>query len=344
MPVLIDRGPLGVRLFAPTEQDRGKSLPEFRPEDSTCIALGVLNNMADLALEQTERQIAQLLDAAASNLVVLLRFYSLPGLQRGEWGQRHLKRFRYYEVDDLWDHRLDGLIVTGAEPRTADLRMEPYWRALTEVFDWAEDNTISTIASCLAVHAAVLYFDGINRQSLDQKCFGVFNFEKVSNDHLVDGLPPRFEMPHSRWNEIPEDSLRSAGYGILVRADRYGVDTFVKQKRSLFVFFQGHPEYEAWTLFGEYRRDIARFLAGEHKSYPEMPHGYFDQESKGILDAFRAKVLNNPHTGLMATFPSDQLAGKLLHTWRAVAAKTYDNWLKHMATLKAERAGRVVRF
>ncbi len=342
MPVLIDRGPHGVRLFSSTEQDRGKRPPTFRPEDSTCIALGVLNNMGDLALEQTERQISQLLDAAAATLVVLLRFYSLPDLQRGEWGQRHLKRFGYYEVDALWDHRLDGLIVTGAEPRTADLRMEPYWRTLTGVFDWAEENTISTIASCLAVHAAVLYFDGINRQSLDQKCFGIFNFEKVSDDHLVNGLPPRFEMPHSRWNEIPEDPLRSAGYDILVRADRYGVDTFVKQKRSLFVFFQGHPEYEAWTLFGEYRRDIARFLAGEQKPYPEMPHGYFDQEATSILDAFRAKALDNPHAELMATFPSDQLAGKLPHTWRTVAAKTYNNWLKYLATQKAERAGRAV--
>lgn len=339
MPILIDSGLLGVRLFAATEKGRGKKPPKFRPTDSNCIELGVLNNMPDLALEQTERQISQLLDAAASNLVVLLRFYSLPDLQRGEWGQRHLNRLGYYEIDDLWDHRLDGLIVTGAEPRTADIRMEPYWRTLTAIFNWADDNTMSTIFSCLAVHAAVLYFDGIDRQALDEKCFGVFDFDKVSNHHLMDGLPPRFEMPHSRWNEIPEAPLRSTGYDILVRADHYGVDTFVKQRRSLFVFFQGHPEYEAWTLFGEYRRDVARFLAGEQQFYPEMPQGYFDRDSATILNAFRARALDNPHKELMETFPSDQLAGKFSHTWRTTAARTYGNWLKHLAAQKDKCTG-----
>ena len=37
-----------------------------------------------------------------------------------------------------------------------------------------------------------------------------------------------------------------------------GVDTFIKQDAGLFIFFQGHPEYEAQTLMGEYRRDISR--------------------------------------------------------------------------------------
>lgn len=334
---MIDRGRLGLRLFAATEAHRGKKPPKFQRQDANCIALGVLNNMPDLALEQSERQILQLLDAAASDFLVMVRFYALRDLQRGEWGQRYLQRLSYYQVDDLWNDRLDGLIVTGAEPRMAGLKMESYWRSLTEVFNWAEDNTISTILSCLAVHAAVLYLDGIDRRPLGQKCFGVFEFERVSNNHLVNALPPQFAMPHSRWNEIPEDPLRSAGYNILARADRYGVDTFLKQRKSLFVFFQGHPEYEAWTLFGEYRRDITRFLAGEQSFYPEMPEGYFDERSTKILEVFRAQALDNPSKELMAAFPSDQLAGRLMHCWRDVAAKMYDNWLKHMVAKKAER-------
>jgi hypothetical protein len=32
---------------------------------------------------------------------------------------------RYRDVAELWDSRLDGLVVTGTEPRTADLRDEP---------------------------------------------------------------------------------------------------------------------------------------------------------------------------------------------------------------------------
>jgi homoserine O-succinyltransferase len=52
-------------------------------------------------------------------------------------------------------------------------------------------------------------------------------------------------MPHSRWNEIPEEALLACGYRVLTRSEDAGVDAFVKQRNSLFVFFQGHPEYDA---------------------------------------------------------------------------------------------------
>jgi hypothetical protein len=57
-------------------------------------------------------------------------------------------------------------IVTGAEPRAARLTDEPYWTALTQVMDWARENTISSVYSCLAVHAAVLHMDGVERHKL----------------------------------------------------------------------------------------------------------------------------------------------------------------------------------
>ncbi len=42
------------------------------------------------------------------------------------------------------NRRFDGVIITGTEPKQADLRQEPYWNALAEVMDWAETNTSST--------------------------------------------------------------------------------------------------------------------------------------------------------------------------------------------------------
>jgi len=293
--------------------------------------------MPDLALEQTERQIFKLLDAAAGRKIIFLELYALPTLTRGEWGQRHLSRMNYRGVKDLWNRRLDGLIVTGAEPRAADLTLETYWRTLTEVFDWAENNTISTIASCLAVHAAVFHFDRINRYPLDKKCFGVFNFKRISDDQLFSGNPPQFQMPHSRWNEIRERDVVSCGYDVLVKADHHGVDTFVKRGKSLFVFFQGHPEYEAWTLFGEYRRDVERFLTGRQEAYPDMPLGYFDRKARSTLRAFRDRAPKDRQNRSMANFPSSQLSGRLIDPWRAVAARTYANWLEHIAERKGRR-------
>lgn len=335
MPVLLDSGPCGRRLFAPTEQAHPTEIPAFRVSDPHCIELGLVNNMPDLALEQTERQILKLLHDAAGDLVVCLRLYALPDVPRGELGQRHLSRLHYRDIDELWNSRLDGVVITGAEPRCPDLASEPYWHTLSETFDWAEYNTASTIASCLAVHAAVLHFDRINRQPLEEKRFGVFEFEKVCDSDLLEGVQPKLAMPHSRWNEICEDDLTCAGYDVLLRDHRYGVDTFTKHRKNLFVFFQGHPEYEAWTLLGEYRRDIARYLNGEQETYPAMPEGYFDQDSASLLEVFRDRALRNRRKELMASFPSDRLAGKLTDAWHAPAVKTFERWLQYIAWQKS---------
>ena len=76
------------------------------------------------------------------------------------------------------------------------------------------------------------------------------------------------QIPHSRWNEVRADALNSCGYEILVQSAQAGVDLFVKKKKdSLFVHFQGHPEYGTRTLLKEYRRDIKRFLRGEREKH-----------------------------------------------------------------------------
>ena len=36
---------------------------------------------------------------------------------------------------------------------------------------------------------------------------------------------------------------------------------FVKQRKSLSIYLQGHPEYDPEALFREYRRDIREFVA-----------------------------------------------------------------------------------
>ena len=55
--------------------------------------------------------------------------------------------------------QLDGLIVTGNEPKSKSLKDEPYWPALSQVIDWVRVHTYSTICSCRAAHAAVFASD-----------------------------------------------------------------------------------------------------------------------------------------------------------------------------------------
>ena len=178
--------------------------------------------------------------------------------------------------------------ITGTEPRQANLRDEPYWGALTEVFSWAEENTSTAVLSCLAAHASVLHSDGIGRHRLLDKRFGVFDSTKQSNHHqLTNDLANRIRFPHSRWNEVRAEELTFCGYSVLTQSLEAGVDLFVKRKKkSLFVHFQGHPEYSERTLLKEYRRDIKRFLAGERETYPSMPAGYFDAAATQCLNDF----------------------------------------------------------
>jgi homoserine O-succinyltransferase len=308
-----------------TQERRGKN-----------IKLALINNMPDAALEDTEMQFFELLDSAAGDIPVSLELYSLPEIPRNGQGTQRLRDF-YLGINDLLNCRFDGVIMTGTEPRRPDLRDEPYWSALASVLDWAEQNTVSTVLSCLAAHAGVLHSDGIPRHPLGDKKFGVFDFEKSHGHVLTNDIGNVIRIPHSRWNEVRADALTSCGYDVLAQSADAAVDLFVKKKKnSLFVHFQGHPEYGARTLLKEYRRDIKRFLRKERETYPSVPHGYFDAESSKHLADFRETALADPREDLLGAFPDAAVASTLQNTWHASAVSLYRTWLQYIASRKAE--------
>jgi homoserine O-succinyltransferase len=291
------------------------------------VQIALINNMPDPVLEDTESQFVDLLGAASGDIPVRVSFFSLPGIPRCERAQERIATV-YRGLDSLWDGRFDALIITGTEPRHADLRQEAYWASLVNVLNWAEENTRSTILSCLAAHASVLHSEGIPREPLANKQFGVFSFRKANNHRLTSGTGDAIEIPHSRWNEVPRGALTSCGYTILTDSAEAGVDLFLKQRRqSLFVYFQGHPEYRNETLLKEYRRDIRRFLKGARDTYPSQPHGYFDLESGEALSAFQAHAMRHRCEQTMAEFPEGAVARNPGTTWRSTAEDIYRNWL-----------------
>jgi homoserine O-succinyltransferase len=300
----------------------------------TSVDIGLFNNMPDAALDATERQFRALLTAAADGIDVKLTLYTLPEVPRTDFGRRQVSKFA--PLDSLWSSHHDGLIVTGTEPKAADLKDEPFWNSLTRVLEWAENNTYSTILSCLAAHAGILHLDGISRRPLGDKRFGVFECVRVSDHPLTAATPPRLQMPHSRWNEIPEQALLACGYRVLTKSDDAGVDAFVKEEKTLFVFFQGHPEYDAVTLLLEYRRDIGRYLRGERETYPTMPFGYFDDETVKALVALREKALLDRREELLVEFPTATAAAAVANTWRSTSESLYRNWLRYIAEHKRQ--------
>ena len=311
----------------------GLPLAEQGEASENCLHIGLINNMPDGVLLATERQFYTLLGLAAGEKTVRLSLFSLPGVPRSSRARHHIDSC-YSNIDDLWDSRLDGIIVTGAQPVAENLCDEPYWRSLTKVADWAENSGISAVWSCLAAHAVVLHTDGIGRRRLSTKLSGVFDCAKVSDHPLTADMPARMRVPHSRWNELPEDAIDDCGYHILTRSERAGADTFVKQRKSLSVIFQGHPEYEAESLLLEYRRDIRLFLRGERDSYPAMPQGCFDEEAVAQLTALRERALSHPAEDLLARLSAVLQAGQVRNTWRPAAVALYRNWLKYLSTGK----------
>ena len=338
MPLIVDGGLISTR-WAEKKEMRPALLPQGQDFDANCLRIAFINNMPDPALEDTEMQFCDLLDAAAVDVQVLLKLYYLPEVPRGVRAQQHINKF-YFDIKDLWNSAFDGVIITGTEPKQRNLREEPYWGTLASVLDWAQRNTSSAVLSCLAAHASVLHNDGIGRHALADKQFGVFDYGKPCTHPLTNGTSSVVSIPHSRWNEVREDELRACGYLTLTKSAETGVDLFVKgMGKSLFVHFQGHPEYGTHTLMKEYRRDIRRYLTRERETYPSMPHGYFEPESAKRLNEFRETSLLHRDEKLLAVFPAE-VVETVKNTWHSSANRLYCNWLQYLELKKTRIVSR----
>jgi homoserine O-succinyltransferase/O-acetyltransferase len=301
-------------------------------QDDVTLVVGIINNMPDAALESTERQFRSLLSEAFPPLTVRLRMFSVPERERSEEGRRYVDTY-YESIDALWPARLDGLIVTGAEPRAEHISHERYWPTLVKVVEWARENTSSTIWSCLAAHAAVYCLDGIERRRFATKLSGLFECAKVAEHAITRDIPARWQMPHSRQYDLSERDLVASNYHILSASRAAGADIFVKQAKSLFVFVQGHPEYDSDTLLREYRRDIRRFIAGERNDYPEIPRGYLDEEAEARYKLYRDSIgSGNRNIADASSVPSPD--GSMTFAWREVALGLYANWLSYLYAQK----------
>ena len=292
------------------------------------LTIGLINNMPDAALQATERQFMRLLRQAAGGIRIDFHCFSLPSVSRSQPVKSRIET-HYSDIADLDRLPIDGLIITGAEPNAAELSSETFWGDLAEIVEWAKDNTRSTIWSCLAAHAAVLYMDGVERKRLETKCSGVYDCINVSSHWLMNGLPSPFKIAHSRLNELRADELTGNGYQLLSHSTRGGVDCFAKDAGSQFIFFQGHPEYEALSLEREYLRDISRFLTGERDRYPGIPVGYFDAETEQRLAAFAVRAQTERRPALATELPERNLRQDI--ATGAAATVMFRNWLDFLS-------------
>jgi homoserine O-succinyltransferase/O-acetyltransferase len=312
------------------------AVPRAMPGPDEPILIGLVNNVPDAALHSTERQFSELLAAATPNARVHLALFSLPEVPRSEAAKAYIGQ-HYEDLAALWEAPLDGMIVTGMPPRAASLEDEPYWRSLTRLIDWAEEHTLSTVWSCLAAHAAVLHLDGIGRHALPEKLSGLYECVKAAHHPILAGTPSRWRVPHSRYNGLPKDALIAGGYRILSTSAAAGVDIFVKERGSLFLFSQGHPEYDPGALLREYRRDVAAYLSRRSDDYPRMPSAYFDKSEAAAFGGFRRRALTRRDPSLLKSFPAGATLARHAETWHGVALRVYANWVADLADRRALR-------
>jgi homoserine O-succinyltransferase/O-acetyltransferase len=302
--------------------------PDPRP-----VTVALVNNMPDAAFVDTEGQFRRAMAADPGAGTLDLRLYTISEMPRSEEVST-LIRSGYRDLDELWADPPDALIVTGTEPAQAQLPYEPYWPFLARLLEWAAESVPTTLLSCLASHASVLLFDGIERVPRATKCSGVFaGTVEDMGDPLTAGLPDLIRIPHSRINDVPEQAMIDAGYRIVIGSGPAGAGWAVatrKHREALFLLCQGHPEYSTLSLLREYRRDVRRSLFGRGGvPYPPLPEGYLRPEGAAILESFahRAAAPGADPRELWAGFPFEAAAAAVENTWAAPSAALYANWL-----------------
>lgn len=297
-------------------------------QDIRELHVGFLNMMPDAALEATERQFIRLVGGCNRIAQFFVYPFSLPGLPRGAATLEYIDRY-YSRFESLKKSGLDALIITGANVENPDLAQEPFWDPLMDVIDWAQENVASTLCSCLATHAVLKKFHGIERKPLAEKRWGVFSHKVSSPGHpLLREINTRFDVPHSRHNDISRQQLEKAGLGVLVESDEGGVHMAVSPDQFRLIYFQGHPEYDTNSLLKEYRREVFRYLNGELRCPPAFPEHYFSPGAARIADRFvQASEKALREDGRLPDFLEQEIEPLLDNTWGDTAKAIVANWL-----------------
>jgi len=309
-------------------------------QDIREMHVGLLNMMPDAALEATERQFFRLVGACNQIVQFHVHPFTIEGLKRSPEAQAHIAKY-YESFEQIKRDGLDALIISGANVSHPRLPEEDFWQPLSEVFFWAKENVTSILCSCLATHALIQYCYGIERTRLPAKRWGVFSHKLTDRSHpLVAEINTRFDVPHSRFNEIFQSDMERHGLKVLAVSQEAGVHLAVSPDGFRIVFFQGHPEYDDISLLKEYKREILRFYRAERDDYPPFPEHYFNDVVQQILVDYEQQVRLAKQSGQrLAEFPESLVLEHIDNTWSDTAKAVFNNWLGKIYQLTHQERG-----
>ncbi len=294
-------------------------------QDIRELHIGLLNMMPDAALAATERQFFRLVGESNPIAQFYLHPFTFDELPRSDKAQAHIDR-HYERFEDLQAQGLDALIITGANVAGPELANQPFWQPLIRVIDWAAEQVTSTLCSCLATHAVLEFRYGQRRMAHPRKYWGVYSHQVVAPRHpLVNDVNSRFDVPHSRWNDVSLDQFEAAGLHVLVESPAVGVHLATSEDGFRFVFFQGHPEYDTISLLKEYKRELGLWAAGK-SDLPPFPDHYLGAREQALLLEYRDQILR-AEGGDLPEFPEKLIDWRLDNTWHDTADAVVGNWM-----------------
>jgi homoserine O-succinyltransferase len=219
---------------------------------------------------QTEVQFARLIGASPLQIELTLlttNTYSPKNTQK-----EYLIEF-YQTLNEIKDNFYDVLIITGAPIETIDFEDVQYWNELNNIIEWSKTNVFRKIGICWGAQALLKVLFNVEKYTMPDKLFGVFdhNLNQEKKYRLLQGFIDRFPMPVSRYTEVKEAEIKSAGLEILAFSRESGVG-MVRCPKSKDLFILNHLEYDAVTLKEEFLRDKSEKIS------IQIPQNYFPND------------------------------------------------------------------
>lgn len=268
-------------------------MPEKRAEsqDIRHLQIAIVNIMPEK--EATELRLLRLL--SNSPLQTVVTFVSLSSHKYRNISAGYLKQY-YQPFSQVRDRFFDGLIITGAPIENLRFEQVDYWEELTQIMEWSTTHVTSSMHICWGAQAGLYYHYDIEKYELSKKLSGVYEHRLVRQTELTRGFDGVFNVPHSRYTGVRADDVRRTdGLYILAESEAAGIYLVVSGDGRR-VFVHGHPEYETFTLAGEYERDLRKGLK------PDVPENYYPGDDPAVAPVMR---------------------------WRAHANLLFSNWLNY---------------
>ena len=261
-------------------------------QDIRPLKIAIVNLMP--TKEATETQLLRLL--GNTPLQIDISLVQMETHVSTHTAEEHLEKF-YIPSSEVFKHKYDGMIITGAPVEQMPFEDVDYWDELCEIMDWAHTHVFSTLYICWGAQAGLYHNYGIKKLPLDKKLFGVFPNHKLTlADPLLRGFDDLFPVPTSRHTTVSKASVAKIRDLTILAENEEAEPTLVKTADNHDIYMMGHLEYDTETLSKEYFRDKAKNLP------IELPINYF---------------------------PKDDAAQKPLNTWRSTAHLFFSNWLNY---------------